>query len=186
MHEYDSIRNELIAMEEIQLNLWIAMYASYFTLFVLAMQWSYYILLLTFIVLIPFQSKILRYKWSIIRMSMFIVVFFESERKDLHWETFHSCSDEFKQYCKKFNKGLSSIFSETGAVQLGVISMITFWSYIIYYSIQTHRVSYIDMLLVLLSIVGAIMIFILKRKYGNFGRDVDDVIKEYKEKLERQ
>lgn len=185
IHIYDSLRSEILLIEELQRNIWIAMYASYLTLFVVALEWSYYIFLLTYMVLIPFQSQILRYRWSIRRMSEYIIVFFEQQRKDMHWETFHN-SDNFKKYYKKFNKNLASIFSGTGVIQLGGISTITLWGFIINRYVKGLNITWVDILCIILSLFCMIIIIILNRQYNKgYGNDVSDIVKEYKDKIDK-
>ena len=185
IHIYDSLRNEILLIEELQRNIWIAMYASYLTLFVVALEWSYYIFLLTYMVLIPFQSQILRYRWSIRRMSEYIIVFFEQQRKDMHWETFNS-SNIFKKYYKIFNKNLASIFSGTGAIQLGVISTITLWGFIINRYVNELNITWVDILCVILSLFCMHIIIILNRQYNKgYGNDVNDIVKEYKDEINK-
>ena len=72
---YETLRNEIISIQEMQENLYIAMYASYLTLLVLAVQFSHYILICTFVVLIPFQARIIKNKWIIAVISKYITSF---------------------------------------------------------------------------------------------------------------
>ena len=82
MSEYESIRNEIISMEEQQRNVWIHMYVLFITLFVLGIELSYHLFLVTYVVLIPFQVVINRYKWSISKMSTYIRLFYEKDEKN--------------------------------------------------------------------------------------------------------
>ena len=70
MNEYAALRNEIITMEELERNVWIYMYVLYVTLFALGIEFSYDLLLLTYIILIPFQTVINRYQWHIYVYSM--------------------------------------------------------------------------------------------------------------------
>lgn len=72
---YETIRNELIVIEELQRNVWIYMYVLFCTLFVLGLEWSHFLFLVSYIVLIPFQCVINDYQWSISKMSIYIRVF---------------------------------------------------------------------------------------------------------------
>ncbi len=69
-------------MEEMQRNVWIYMYVLFCTLFVLGLEWSRYLFLVSYIVLIPFQCVINDYQWSISKMSTYIRIFFE--KKDFY------------------------------------------------------------------------------------------------------
>ena len=82
---YESIRNEIVTMEGLQRNVWIYMYVLFCTLFVLGLQWSHYLFLVSYIILIPFQYVINDYRWSISKMSTYIRIFFEKDNKDISW-----------------------------------------------------------------------------------------------------
>lgn len=121
MQEYESLRNELITMEELQRNVWIYMYVLFCTLFVLGLQWSYYFYLVTYIVLIPFQCVINDFHWSISKISTYIRIFFENERKDMNWENLH-VYDSYQEYHKKKNNSLVGKIKGSGSVHLGIIA----------------------------------------------------------------
>lgn len=80
--EYESIRNEIIAMEEIQRNLWMSMYAAYVVIFALGIEFTHYLFLTTYIIVIPFQAQIHRYSWSIVKMATYIKVFYEENENN--------------------------------------------------------------------------------------------------------
>lgn len=185
LHLYDSLRNEITTMESIQMNLWIAIYASYLTLFILAIELSHYILLLTFVILIPFQSQLLRYRWSIIRMSEYVKLFFELDRGDMHWELFHE-SEELVQYNLKFNKKLASILSYTVTVQLGLLSTTAFCSITLYQSIQKYNIVWYDVLFIIISIICLIITSILNHQYKEFGADIKPVIENFKIRIQEK
>ncbi len=86
MNEYESLRNEIISFEEQERNVWIYMYVIFCTLFVLGIELSYYLFLVIYIILIPFQVVINRYGWSVAKISTYIRIFYEKEQKDLKWE----------------------------------------------------------------------------------------------------
>lgn len=100
---YESLRSEIITMEELQRNVWIYMYVLFCTLFVLGLQWSNNLFLVTYIILIPFQCVINEYKWSIAKMSTYIRIFFENENKKISWESLHT-SEFYKKYYKENRK----------------------------------------------------------------------------------
>lgn len=61
MSEYESLRNEIISLEEQQRNVWIYMYVLFVTIFVLGLEVSYYLFLVVYIITIPFQVVLNRY-----------------------------------------------------------------------------------------------------------------------------
>lgn len=80
-HEYESLRNEIIALEEIQRNVWLYMYVTFCSLFVLGLQWSHYLFLVTYVVIIPFQCVYNDYWWSISKIATYIRVFLKKNMK---------------------------------------------------------------------------------------------------------
>lgn len=101
MNEFDGLRNELISLEEQQRNVWIYMYILFTTIFVLGMELkNYYLFLVTYVILIPFQIVINRYAWNIRKISLYIKVFYENDIKELNWESMHKFID-YKNYYKK-------------------------------------------------------------------------------------
>lgn len=183
---YESLRNEIISMEEIQRNLWIAMYASYLTVFVLSIERSYRLLLITYIVLIPIQAQILRYKGAIIRLSNYIKVFFESERKDIHWESLQS-ADEMAKYFAKLNGNIASILCKVSPLLLAGISTIVFLGYTVHEYMKNNTISNIDLIWVVLALGANLLLFILIKQYNNnYGNDSYDAIMNYKKRLESE
>lgn len=87
IREYESLRNEIISLEEQQRNVWIYMYVIFSTLFVLGLEWSPYLFLVNYIILIPFQCVINSCLRSVQRISTYIRVFFEYCNSGFNWES---------------------------------------------------------------------------------------------------
>lgn len=177
---YETLRNEIIAFHQIRENLYIAMYASYLTLLVLSIQFSHYILLCTFVIIIPFQARIKRFKWRMSIVAEYIIEFFEMERKDIHWEKFNS-SKEFINMYSAYRKSIVNILGGTGTLQLGVLSTGLFWAYTFYYKFMY---GWIDIVLLCISIIGLILTLFVdrnnNRKYKNV---MIDSLQDFKNKL---
>ena len=185
MCEYESLRNELIATQGTRANLILYMYTAYISLFVLAIQFSHYLYLVTFIILIPFQAKIVRAKHAIIRFSSYIRIFFEEERNDMHWESLN-VSNITKPYFDKVNSSFISWFSGTSSIQLGVLSTICFVSHVIVQFVNnTTNPSYIDCFLVAVSIICIFLIDAINDAYPpSQDKELDDTIRKYKNSIE--
>lgn len=93
MNELNNIRNEIIADQEQRRTVWINMYILYTTIFVLAMQWSYYLLLVTYIIILPFQATINNLVWNVARLSAYIRIFYEEYDESLNWESMNANYD---------------------------------------------------------------------------------------------
>ena len=181
--EYESIRNEIVAMEEIQRNLWMSMYAAYVVIFALGIEFTHYLFLTTYIIVIPFQAQIHRYSWSIVKMATYIKVFYEeNENNKLYWESFQ-ISDVYTEYYNKFNKNIISRISRTGALQLSALSTILYITCTLYYSFDNGKfmVVWYDMILILIAIIALVISFILNKEYGrDFRSELEKIIQEYK------
>ena len=88
--EYAALRNEIVSTMEQQRNTWITMYTIYAAIFVIAIEYSYKLLLITYVILIPFQFIINSQKWSVQKISTYIRCFFEQESEEFHWEGLHT------------------------------------------------------------------------------------------------
>lgn len=177
---YETLRNEIIYLQQILENLYIAMYASYLTLLILAIQFSHYILLCTFVVIIPFQARMIRLKWRINITSRYIVEFFEIERKDIHWERFNY-SEEFLKQHSFYRKSIAYILGGTGSLQLGILSTSLFCCYTLYYKFKYW---WIDIILLGISLIGLILVGILDRNNNQkFKNAMIASLRNYKNQL---
>lgn len=130
IEEYISLRNEIISLEEQQRNVWIYMYVIFCTLFVLGLERSHYLFLVTYIVLIPFQCVINNFLWSIHKLSIYIRVFYESNNENLNWETFHQYYP-YVNYSKEKSKSINDIIMISGATHLGLLATAFFCGHIL-------------------------------------------------------
>lgn len=130
------------------------MYVLFNILFVLGIQWSHYLFLVTYIILIPFQCVINDFQWSVSKISTFIRVFFESERNDMNWESFH-VYDIYLDYYKKKNNSLKGLIRISGSVHLGFIATGFFCGYTLHENWDGchFTLSGIDLFFILLSVI---------------------------------
>lgn len=179
---YETVRNEIITMEELQRNVWIYMYVIFCTLFVLGLQWSYYLFLVSYIVLIPFQCVINDYRWSICKMSTYIRIFFENENRNISWESLHLC-DVYKEYDRRRKRSIRNIISMSGAIHLGFLATAFYCGYALKdMYINSHFALEIEKIfLIILSIALFIFLVILNRTfYRDYDKELEDVMGKYK------
>lgn len=119
---YEALRNELIRLQSGITNETIYMYVVYITLFAFGYRHNW-LLLASFIVLIVFQAMISRDWWSMTKCSAYICTFFETPRKDMHWESFHRF-EKYKQLKGKMDKELCWIIYRWSATFLATTSLI--------------------------------------------------------------
>lgn len=185
MSEYESLRGEIISFEEQQRNVWIYMYVLFTTLFVLGIELSYNLFLVTYIVLIPFQVVINRYQWSIRKISIYIKLFYEDFSDNLNWETMHTFGD-YKKYYKKINNNILGIIRYTGVTQLAFLASVFFDVCLLCnkYSDSIFNLNIMDIVLILLSICLFFLVVLLNKEYyKNHDEDLEDIIQTYKNNL---
>lgn len=185
MSEYESLRNEIISLEEQKRNVWIYMYVIFVTTFVLGLQLSYYLFLVEYIILIPFQVVLNRYNWCVSKISTYIRIFYEGGEKNLRWESLHVFED-FKEYDKKNNRNFFGIIRYTGAIQLGFLTTIFFIIYLLKnnYIEQQFCLNDIDILFLLVSIYLFFLILILNKEYyKDYNGELEKVMSKYKDSL---
>lgn len=184
MEEYSALRNEILSHMEQERTTWIAMVTIYVAMFVLAIENSIHILPLTYIVLIPFQSMLNLYEWSIQKVSTYIRIFYEKDNPRMNWETMHV----FPPYLKYRERMGNGCFVNTGlSVILGALSTFSFIVnriYVIYIGIESI-VSVIDIFLMALSIILLIIIIFVNFKFNKrYESYLKIKITEYKKKIE--
>lgn len=179
---YESLRSEIVTMEELQRNVWIYMYVLFCTLFVLGLQWSNNLFLVTYIILIPFQCVINEYKWSIAKLSTYIRIFFENENKKISWESLHT-SNFYKKYYSEKQKKMNTFIGMTGAIHLGFLSTV-------FYCVNTLKDSYINdkflleiqniFFMILSILLLAILAFLNRSFYRDYDNELEDIMERYK------
>lgn len=186
LNEYESLRNEIISMEEQQRNVWIYMYVLFSTMFVLGIEWSYYIFLVTYIVIIPFQIIINSYKYFIHRISAYIRIFYESQNKNLNWESLQIFY-EYKKYEKELYNTLSYIIRKTGAIQLGFLATCSFNFFLLYskYDNGSWHIKSIDFVFIFVSVILLFVTIIINIEYDkDYINELDAEIKKYKKYID--
>lgn len=184
--EYESLRNEIIALEEVQRNVWLYMYVIFCPLFVLGLQWSYYLFLVAYVVIIPFQCVYNDYWWSISKISTYIRIFYEEENKNMNWESFHVHSI-FRNYYNKKRKNIIDQIRFCGSVFLGVLSTGFFCGYTLKntYCNEVFNLGILDVLLIILSVLLLLAIIIINKTYSNkVYSELEDVTRGYKKYID--
>lgn len=185
MQEYESLRNEIISFEEQQRNVWIHMYLLFSTLFVLGLQWSHYLFLVNYIILIPFQCVINDYLWSVSKISTYIRVFFEATNNGMNWESLH-VYDKYYDYYNKKNHSIAGLIRISGATHLGFITTGFFCGYTLIQSYHPSRfeLSAIDVILILLSVFLLCILVKVNIDYNKRHHyELEKLIKKYQESI---
>lgn len=122
LDEFNNLRNEIISKQEQKRNVWLHMYILFISLFVLGLEISYYLFLLTFVILIPYQEVINNMEWNVSRISAYIRTFYERDNADLNWETMNTHYPPYLNYLGTRVKGLSGFVRNAGSIHLGFLA----------------------------------------------------------------
>lgn len=182
---YNSLRNEIISFEETQRNVWIYMYVLFGTLFILGLQWSHFLFLISYIILIPFQCVINDYAFKITKMASYIRVFFEKENIGINWESINLWS-QYKEYDNKKKKSFHGILKVSGAVHLGFLATAFYCGYTLKLSYMNNKfvLGWLNVSLIVLSIILLmILVIINKDYYKNYNTELDELMAKYKDEI---
>ncbi len=115
MNEFNNIRNEIIADQEQRRNVWINMYILYSTVFVLGLELSRYLFLVTYLIILPFQATINNLAWNVSRLSAYIRIFYEEKDESLNWESMNVNYEVYRKYLSRMEGKLSARIRNTSA-----------------------------------------------------------------------
>lgn len=134
---YSALRDEAIRLQGEQNSFVLGMYTIYAALLAVGSN-KLPFLFATYIPILSFQAMINYKNWQIAKVSLYIRVFFEEKRNDMHWSTLHS----YKEYLRLHDKmtfSLEGIFRNAGALLLSLLTTIliiynSFFPYTLYSS----------------------------------------------------
>lgn len=187
MNEFISLRNEITAVQNHEQNTWIQMYVVFIALFALGIEVSHYLLLVTYVAIIPFQAVINYKRWSVSKISAYIRIFYENNCDNLNWESMHRYYD-YEQYYTKMQKSMGNIIRRTSSVQLAFLATSFFLGISIYDAyIQTNiGLSCLNLALIIVSVCLFFDVVILNREYHKFSyKELEHIIGEYRECLNK-
>lgn len=183
---YSSLRSEILLIEEMQRNVFLYMNSIFAVLYTLGVQFGHIFFLMTFIVLIPFQSKINYYSWAIRKMSIYIRVFFEETSDNIHWESFQTYP-AFVRTAKYRANSIWGFFIRFSTALLGSLASISF----IVMQINNFDAStglseaIIGGILILFAVVLAVLVWMItKGSSKEMDIELFDIIDHYKRDLE--
>ncbi len=184
MSEYEYLRAEIISFEGQQRNTWIYMFVLFTTLFAFGLEISHQLFLVTYIILIPFQSAINRHSWSITKLSLYIRVFYEEDDCQINWESLHKFP-QYSEFYKKFNKQITNVIYHTCSVQLGFLSMIFYIGNTLCDKYLNGKIllTPIDVSLIILAFVLFFIVILINKEYGKHSTELENAIYEYKKSI---
>lgn len=124
MEEYNALRAELVSKQERKMDAYLHMYLLYVPIFALAFEINnYYLFMITYIILIPYQAIINNMEWNVSRISAYIRLFYENDQTHQRWETMNAEYKPYTDYLEKTKiKSVSGFVSRAGSVHLAALS----------------------------------------------------------------
>ena len=100
------------------------MYLLYIPIFTFAFEINnYHLILITYMILIPYQAIINNMEWNVSRISAYIRIFYEGEQSSQRWETMNTEYKPYADYLEKAKiKSVSGFVRRAGSVHLAALS----------------------------------------------------------------
>lgn len=120
MNEYSALRSEILTVEQNGMTCKMYMYTVFFA--IISFAFKYRILfIVALVVLLVFQSFLNFNLWMLRKVSIYIELFFEKERNDIHWETMQT-APEYEGIDDDFHDRFSVWISDHAAGMLALIA----------------------------------------------------------------
>lgn len=122
---YTALREHILQKENQIANETIYMYVTYFALLAIGSIWNSWFSLVSFISLIVFQSMINGDQFAVTKASLYIRIFFETKRNDIHWEQLHQDPYCLSVISGTVNKTVGWYICKYGATILSILSFLS-------------------------------------------------------------
>lgn len=173
MAVYEALKNTALHCEDGIRNARIYMYTIYFTLLSLGFTYRW-MFLVSFFVLIAFQTMINMDRVAVERVSSFIRIFFESKRNDMHWSLLNKDEDHLAAYRTQY-QNIGWYINYAGASLLSVLSLLAMLiTYLHDYNISEFPVTVWMELIIALLLCG-LVIYINSRMYVSSVKHKDTI-----------
>lgn len=189
---YEALREHIIHKEDQIDNETIYMYVTYFALLAVGTIWNSWISLAPFISLIAFQSMINGDQWSVTKASLYIKIFFETERNDIHWELLHQDPFYLSVHFGTIKKTVGWHVCKYGSTFLAILSFLAILVPILHASnYQIDSISPASIIRITLALALCIVTVHVNRQYfslcdsegpsKNLAKVINDFYKNYKD-----
>lgn len=162
---YEALRNHILHFQNAIMNETIYMYVVYITLFTLGFTYDW-LFLVSFIVLLVFQSMINCHLWEIRKATIYIEVFFEKERDDIHWERLHRNPTYQLMVVKSKVRSVDWYIRKNGTSLLAILSFLSLLFMSIYnVNFQIQNLPMIAIIQILAALVLCMLTIYTNRLY---------------------
>lgn len=172
---YEALRNSIVSCEERIQNISINMYIVYFAMFSFGFTFNW-LFPASCMMLISFQAMINIDRRSIEKVSAYIRVFFEEQRKDIHWESLHKDAEHLLAYNNEV-RNIGWYFDRYGSSILASFSLISLlFSILSNQKLTTSPVESITQIAVTFCFV-VLVVCINRKLFRNTGIQEDGITK---------
>lgn len=174
---YDALRDQILQCQSIIINETINMYLVYFALFSLGFSYIW-LFLVSFIVLLVFQSMINCHLWEVRKATKYIEIFFEIPRCDIHWEKLHRYDIYQSAVSKSKIRNMDWYIRNNGSLFLAILSLLSFSSVSIYNNgFQIQDLPITDIIGIASALILCLLVIHVNRLFfriDSMGRNEDD------------
>lgn len=181
MSEYSALRAEIISKQERKIDIWLHMYILYAALFALGIETdNKYFLLLTYIIIIPYQVMQNNCEWNVSRISTYIHTFYEENNSAMRWEDFNKHYTKYTDYLHKKTRGVIGFVRQAGSIHLAILTTLFY----IYKTVEPkwlgpfNNIEWITM--VLSVILAFVTIWLNKQDKTKIDKELVTIIQEFK------
>lgn len=133
---YSALRDEAVRLQGEQNSFVLGIYTVYAALLAVGAN-NLPFLFSTYLAILTFQSMINYKNWQITKISLYIRIFFEETRDDMHWSSLHSFPD-YLEIHRKMSRSPEGILRNTGGTVLAFLTTIL----IIHHRISQYSISF--------------------------------------------
>lgn len=161
------------------------MYILFISLFVLGLEMSYYLFLLTYVILIPYQEVINNMEWNVSRISAYIRTFYEESDPNLNWEYMNAKYPKYLEYLERRVRGLSGFVRNAGSIHLGFLATAFFIGSLLQENCDVNtrafNLNLQDILLILFSVVMFFITILINQDSKTNQSELERIMTGYRE-----
>lgn len=181
MNEYCALRAEIISKQEKKTDVWLHMYILYAALFTLGIETdNKYFLLLTYLIIIPYQVMQNNCEWNVSRISTYIQTFYEENNCAMQWEGFNKSYENYTDYLRKKTRGIIGFVRQAGSIHLAILTTVFY----IYKTVEPKLLGPFDALewitMVLSAFLAFVTIWLNKPDNARVDKELVTIMHEFK------
>lgn len=171
--EYEELRNEIQKKTELHNSLVTFMITTVVAVLAFALDNDNTLLyLLPYGIIIPISMRITYYRFAMVKLSAYIIVYLESEIDGLKWETRNA------NLISSEHNNMYNIFTISHYYEGMILSVICYVLYVNNY-IKDKVVNFQTIVFLLMPLVLVIWVFVITKRIASFDKEKDEWIKKW-------